>query len=123
MKHIRTFLESQNNDFGSLIAKWKHKLELDDWWFIFISIDDEQVDYPEDIDVEDRFFIGIVPYFDTKTAEIFHGRTPTEEDILHELLHVKYPYAKSNDENVPDEDWKEYEDWIQEKTATLLDRE
>ena len=54
------------------------------------------------------YFVGIMPSKDALHATIFHDRKLTEEDIIHELLHVKYP------------DWSE--DQVNEETEILLNK-
>lgn len=73
------------------IELWKSRLELRDWKIITVGIIPEQVVYADDVPEEDRYFIGILPARGTKEARIFHDRPLKEEDIVHELLHVKHP--------------------------------
>ena len=89
-----------------MIQKWKTKLELDDWSITTEAIDHEQVvcDCPP----EDCYFIGIHYNDVSKKAIIFHDRDLTEEDVVHELLHVKYP------------DWSE--DQVNKETERLLNQ-
>jgi hypothetical protein len=74
-----------------LINKYKELLGLDDWNIITEPIQKEQVTYDNDVPEEDKYFIGIRPEYNNKTATIYHDRDLTEEDIAHELLHVKFP--------------------------------
>ena len=88
-----------------MIDKWLKKLELD-WIIITESISRDQVicDCPP----EDCYFIGIDYNLKTKKAVIYYDRALTEEDIVHELLHVKYP------------EWSE--DQVNKETKNLLNQ-
>jgi len=72
-----------------MIEKWKKILELDEWDINTDSIRNEQVSYPEDLDVKE--FVGISIDHDRKCGLINHTRELTDFDVVHELLHVKYP--------------------------------
>lgn len=74
-----------------MIDKWKRRLLLDDWTIVTESIDPKAVTYDSECPTEDRYYIGIQPNHETKTATIYHDRELTERDVIHELLHVKYP--------------------------------
>ena len=45
-------------------------------------------------------FVGVVPDHERRHAEIFHTRKMTAEDIVHELLHVKYPHWSEDQVNL-----------------------
>lgn len=75
-----------------LIAKWLKELQLDEWEIDTKTINPDQVYYDEDVPKDERYFIGIKYDEETKTAVIYHDRKLTEKDILHELIHVKFPY-------------------------------
>ena len=79
-----------------IIQKWKSKLELNEWNISTKEINPNSVAYPDDCPEEDRYFIGIMPNEDALHATIFHDRPLTEEDIVHELLHIKYPHWTEN---------------------------
>jgi len=89
-----------------MIDKWLKKLELTDWTITLESLDNEQVlcDCPP----EDCYFIGVNYNTDTKHGVIYYDRPLTEEDIVHELLHVKY------------NDW--LEDQVNQETEKLLNQ-
>ncbi len=76
---------------SELIDKWQSKLELKEWSFIIEEIQPTQVVYDNDCPVKDRYFIGIEIDKENKIGTIYHDRELTEADIIHELLHVKYP--------------------------------
>ena len=90
-----------------MIQKWKTKLELSDWSISTIRIEPDQVvcDCPP----EDCYFVGIYYIGSEKKGLIYHDRPLTEEDVVHELLHVKYP------------DWSE--DQVNAETEKLLKEE
>ena len=87
-----------------MINKWIEKLNLTDWSIQLESIEKEQVicDCPP----EDCYFIGVDYNTDNKSAIIYYDRPLTEEDIVHELLHIKH------------NDWTE--DQINMETNNLL---
>ena len=91
-----------------VINKWQDKFQLTDWEFTTQEIKPEQVVYDEDCPDEDKYFVGIEIGHIKKTGIIYYDRAITEEDIIHELLHVKYP------------DWSE--DQVNEETEILLNK-
>ena len=80
-----------------MINKWLKKLELTEWTVRLESLDNEQVlcDCPP----EDCYFVGVKYDSTTKHAVIYHDRDLTEEDIVHELLHVKNPFWSEDQVN------------------------
>ena len=78
----------RNNDN---ILFWKKQLCLTEWIISSESIDKEQVLYDKSIPKEDRYFVGVYIDIENKIATIYHDRKLTDEYILHELLHVKFP--------------------------------
>jgi hypothetical protein len=87
------------------LSKWQSKLNLKEWSFITEEIQPEQVVYDNDCPIKDRYFIGIEIDQQNKIGTIYHDRELTEADVIHELLHVKYPNKS--------------EDWIN-KTEKLI---
>ena len=75
------------------ISFWQDELGLEDWKITTQRITDDQVTYPDDLD--DKSFVGIE--IGDKSAVIYHSRELEDEDIVHELLHIKFP-EKSEDE-------------------------
>ena len=90
-----------------VIENWIWELELLDWNINTSAISEDQVNYPNDCIGEERFFIGINYDLAKKEGTIYHSRQLTEEDIVHELLHVTNP------------EWSE--DQVNEETTNLLD--
>lgn len=86
------------------ISYWQKVLGLEKYTIITESISREQVTFPEDISDEDKYFIGIS--LKDNVATIFHDREMTQEDILHELLHLAFP--------------EKSEDWINKETKIRL---
>jgi len=91
-----------------LIDKWLGKLRISKWSVNTEQIDPKSVTYPDDIPAKDKFFVGIQSAEEALHATIFHDRPLTEEDIVHELLHVKY------------NDWSE--DQVNAETKKLLNQ-
>ena len=89
-----------------MIERWQKKLGLEEWTIDAEQIDPASVTYPNDCVGSERFFVGIMPSEVSLHATIFHDRPLTEEDVVHELLHVKYP--------------NESEEWIVNKTKETL---
>ena len=88
------------------ITYWKNEIGLSDWEVTTERIDNQQVIYPTDCTGSARFFIGVEKDIPTKKATIYHMRTLTDEDVVHELLHIANPNKD--------------EDWINEETNKLL---
>ena len=78
------------------LSKWQSKLNLNEWEFTTKEILPEQVVYDNNCPDEDKYFVGIEIDKHNKVGTIYHDREITEKDIIHELLHVKYP-NKSED--------------------------
>ena len=89
-----------------MVKYWQNKLGLNAWTIKVERIDDSQVTYPDDCVGDEKYYIGVEPNHKTKEATIYHMRDLTEEDILHELLHVANP-SKS-------------EDWVNATTDKML---
>jgi len=88
------------------IEYWKNTLDLHEWCIESERIPRKAVVYSEEVPPEDRYFVGIEINRENKTATIYHDRFLTEEAVIHELLHVRYP--------------KEDEDWINETTKQYI---
>jgi len=74
-----------------MINKWKKLLLLDDWDIRVESINPNAVMYDSDCPSEERYYVGVQPDHNTRTATIYHDRELTERDVIHELLHIKFP--------------------------------
>lgn len=82
-----------------IIDYWLDYLGLDGWHIIPEEIKDEQVLYADDVPKEDRYFIGISRDAEKRTAVIYYSRPMTEEDILHELIHIRHPLYTEDEVN------------------------
>ena len=71
------------------LFKWQTQLRLLDWKISFQRISIFQVS--DDYCRVGNQFVGISQNRHQQTATIHHTRHLTEEDIVHELLHVRYP--------------------------------
>ena len=91
------------------VNHWINVIGLEGWTITIESIVPEAVMYDPDIPAKDRYYIGIQANHDKCIATIYHDRDLTEEDIVHELLHVKYP------------DWSEYQ--VNKQTEKWLRKE
>lgn len=83
-----------------MIRRWIDILELEGWDIVSMSIDRQSVVYDDECPNEDRYFVGIMSSRDSMSATIFHDRPLTEEDVVHELLHVKYPDWSEDQVNI-----------------------
>ncbi len=88
---------------------WTDTLGLSGWSITTAAIGKEAVTYADDVPIEDRYFVGVQANEEKMRAIIYHDRPLTEEDIVHELLHVKNP------------DWSE--DQVNAETEKLLKEE
>lgn len=76
-------------DADILLDRWQAYFGLDDW-----VIDTERISIYQ---VSDEFcrvgheFVGVSQDLTQKHATIHHTRKLLEDDIIHELLHVRYP--------------------------------
>ena len=75
---------------SSLINKWQALLGISDWVILCEPISEDQVVDEIEDNTYGHEFVGIYIDFKNKTGTIFHTRELNEEDILHELLHVRF---------------------------------
>lgn len=73
------------------IEEWKCKLGISDWRITCEAIDEMQVVDSWFNDTPGHEFVGIAIYREERVGVISHTRQLTEEEIIHELLHVRYP--------------------------------
>ena len=78
-------------DYLCIINKWVEFFNLNNWAIKIEPISPSQVSYDDDVPQEDRYFIGINRDEFNKKATIYYDREMNEEDILHELIHLKFP--------------------------------
>jgi hypothetical protein len=82
---------NENTNFKPLVDKYKKLLDLQDWKITLQPIQKNQVQYSDDVPEKDKYYIGVERNNDFKTAIIYYDRDLTDEDVLHELLHLKLP--------------------------------
>jgi len=85
--------------YNHIIDNYKKAIGLDEWTINSESIDKNQVIYDSDVPIEDRYFIGISIDNESMSGTIYYDRDMTNEDVIHELLHVKYPDFNENEIN------------------------
>ena len=88
-----------------MIEKWKLLLRLHGWSITTKAIHPDQVTYDDDCPPDERYFVGIEIDYKSKAGTIYHDRELTEKDIIHELLHVKYPDKSEDWVNKTTEDY------------------
>lgn len=76
---------------NTCLESWKGVLDLDDWIITTEAIAPEAVMYDPEIPAKDRYYVGVQADPEKRIATIYHDRDLTEEDIVHELLHVAQP--------------------------------
>ena len=86
-----------------MIDKWIAKLGLTGWTITTEAIDKKSVTYAEDVPDSDKSFIGIQIDKESMQARIYHDRPLTDVDVVHELLHVKYPDWSEDQVNIETE--------------------
>jgi len=73
-----------------LINKWQILLSLSDWVILCEPISENQVVDEMEQNTHGHEFVGIHIDFTNKIGTIYHTRKLKEDDILHELLHVRF---------------------------------
>lgn len=74
-----------------LIETWKDRLGISYWNIVCQQIDEMQVTDIWFDNTPGHEFVGICIDKETSSGVIFHTRALNEDDIIHELLHVRYP--------------------------------
>lgn len=87
-----------------MIALWQRRLGLESYRIVAERLSVFQV--ADDFCVVGNCLVGVCADHAVKTAVIYHTRRLRQEDIVHELLHVRFPL------------WSEEQ--VNEKTAELL---
>jgi len=89
---------SSNNIFSDiniepckLLEKWQLFLNITHWTILFNPIDEMQVVDDLNDGKPGNEFVGIAIDFINKKGVIYHTRPLLEDDIIHELLHVRFP--------------------------------
>jgi len=99
-----SYLKSKVSDLNSLricsknkitdpiqVKKWQSLLDIPHWIIICEPIDEMQVMDDLKGDVPGHEFVGIAIDFVNRSGIIYHTRTLQDDDIVHELLHVRFP--------------------------------
>lgn len=73
-----------------LINKWQVLLGLSDWVILCESISEDQVVDEMEENTHGHEFVGIHIDFTNKIGTIYHTRKLKEDDIVNELLHVRF---------------------------------
>ncbi len=78
-----------------LINKWQKILGIEGILIYAESVSEEQV-IADDSDCE---LVGVTVSSDGNVATIYHSRELKEDDVVHELLHVKHPSWREEEVN------------------------
>ena len=87
-------IDVRNNvDFQivKMVKKWQLMLDISNWTIKCESIDEMQVVDDLNGDKPGNEFVGIAINFSNRTGVIYYTRDLQEDDIVHELLHVRFP--------------------------------
>ena len=95
---------SSDINVSELITKWQELLNISDWVIECESIAEMQVTDALEGNSPGHEFVGIGINFNDKIGIIYHTRSLLEDDIIHELLHVRYPEWSEEKVNF----WTEY---------------
>ncbi len=87
-----TMIIDKNTYLSSrMIEQWKSLLEISDWTIECEPISEMQVVDALKGNTPGHEFVGIAIDFKRRKGTIFHTRLLLEDDIIHELLHVRFP--------------------------------
>lgn len=73
------------------VKKWQSLLDIPHWTIECKPINEMQVMDDLYNDLPGHEFVGIAIDFVTRSGIIYHTRTLQDDDIVHELLHVRFP--------------------------------
>ena len=90
----------------ALVSRWSERLGLDEYEIVLERVSLFAV--CDELCRVGNSLVGIRADHDRRRAVIFHTRRLTEEDVVHELLHLRHP------------DWSEWQ--VNARTAALLGR-
>ena len=74
-----------------LIETWQHRLGISHWNIVCQPIDEMQVTDIWFDNSPGHEFVGIEIHPENHSAILYHTRPLLEDDVIHELLHVRYP--------------------------------
>ncbi len=92
-----------NLEIHDRIGYWIDKLGLTGWTITIEAIEKKSVTYADNVPDSDKYFVGIQINKESAQARIYHDRKLTEEDIIHELLHVKHQSWSEDQVNIETE--------------------
>jgi hypothetical protein len=96
-KHVR--INKNMLQSSRLIEHWKSLFEITDWDINCEPISAMQVVDALKGNTPGHEFVGISINFEKRKGTIFHTRELNEDDIIHELLHVRFPTWSENEVN------------------------
>ncbi len=73
------------------VREWQRRLGLQDWTITCQRVSTWQVTNTMRRRSRPNELVGVVPERERRAATIVHTRRLREDDIVHELYHVKYP--------------------------------
>ena len=73
-----------------LICKWQALLDISDWVILCEPIFEDQADDEMEQNTHGHEFEGVHIDFSNQIKTIYHTRELKEDDIVHELLHVRF---------------------------------
>jgi len=85
--------------YSKMIEHWKSLFEISDWHITSESISNMQVVDALKGNTPGHEFVGISIDFEKREGTIFHTRELLEDDIIHELLHVRFPTWNEDEVN------------------------
>lgn len=88
-KRRRTTVVEEKGSGGALVQRWKMALGLDGYEIVVERISLFQVS--DGYCRVGNSLVGVCAHHDRKSACIYHTRRLTEDDVVHELLHVRHP--------------------------------
>ena len=92
--------QTDNPTVDDMVGYWIDALGLKGWTIATEAISKEAVAYADDVPIEDRYFVGVQVNKEKMQAMIYHDRSLTDEYVVHELLHVKYPKWSEDQVNI-----------------------
>lgn len=73
------------------VTFWQELFELKHWEITCIAISSAQVIDDLHVGTCGHEFVGIAISHPNKRAQLYHTRPLLEDDLIHELLHVRFP--------------------------------
>lgn len=73
------------------VREWQRRLRLEEWDVVCQRVSSWQVTNAMRQRTRPNEMVGVIPERERRFATIVHTRRLREDDIVHELYHVKYP--------------------------------